>query len=283
MINEPIEADLSENYEIKAKETSDEILGRLNNFIASQRDILKIGKLKNKYNLVDVVQNNKWLFLLSYYIFFSLLILIVITSLIVPPSIIISLMIFIGLLVFVLGMWICFKFWNSIKEIRNKAIDRVAGYPLRYYYEIIEELGVIFNQECLNREEIRFKLAINERKKSSNMLKLGSLLISILIVVFAVIILGPPDENTESKYLYGTIVGLSGVTFVTKAILDMLYEWLDQKDIDVYNKCLLILQKAQNIAREEELDEQRAYDEAIAANDEVIPFEQAILEIEQNR
>ena len=171
----------------------------------------------------------------------------------------------------------------SIKELRTKAINRVADQPLQSYYQIVEELGVTFNQECLNREEIRFKLAIDKIKKSSNMLKLGSLLISILIVVVGAIIFGPPDENTESKYLYGTIVGFSGVTFVTKAILDMFFEWIDQKEIDVYNKCLLILQKAQDIAREEELDEQRAYDKAIVSNDEVIPFEQAILEIEQNR
>ena len=45
-------------------------------------------------------------------------------------------------------------------------------------------------------------------------------------------------------------------------------------DIEIYERLLEAL---------EELDAIRAHDEAIASDDEAIPFEQAVKEIEQNR
>ena len=73
MINEPIEANFNENYEIQAKEASNEILERLNNFIVSQEDIFKWSKSKKKYTFLNLLRNNKWLFLLCFYTFIFLL------------------------------------------------------------------------------------------------------------------------------------------------------------------------------------------------------------------
>lgn len=78
----------------------------------------------------------------------------------------------------------------------------------------------------------------------------------------------------------GIIIGiLAIITF----LLNPLYEYISKETMDVYEKCVLILQEAQEIAVSEELDAIQAYDEAIASDDEAIPFEQAIAEIEQNR
>lgn len=94
--------------------------------------------------------------------------------------------------------------------------------------------------------------------------------------------MGLPSENNKITFLYGTITGISGIVILIKVILDVFSEWLN-RDIDVLEKCILILQAAQHIAKEEELDALRAYDEAIASDDEVIPFEEAIADIERNR
>jgi hypothetical protein len=50
--------------------------------------------------------------------------------------------------------------------------------------------------------------------------------------------------------------------------------YLDERYFEVYRQFLEALEEFESI---------RAYDEAIASNDEIIPFEQAIQEIEQNR
>ncbi len=61
-------------------------------------------------------------------------------------------------------------------------------------------------------------------------------------------------------------------------------EQTEKKIVDQSDIVILKTANYQEILDElEELEEIKAYDEAIAANDEVIPFEQAIAEIEQNR
>jgi hypothetical protein len=143
-------------------------------------------------------------------------------------------------------------------------------------------LGKTFYEENLRREELRFKLALNLRKRNSNILDKITYFLAILFVIMWILIMSPPSENNKITFLYGTIVGISGIVLLVKFMLDILFEWLNQ-DIDIYEKCILILQAAQNIAKEENLDALHAYDEAIASDDEVIPFEEAIAEIERNR
>ncbi len=61
-------------------------------------------------------------------------------------------------------------------------------------------------------------------------------------------------------------------------------EQTEKKIVDQSDIVILKTANYQKILDElEELEEIKAYDEAIASDDEVIPFEQAILEIEQNR
>lgn len=282
----PFKTDFVQEHEKKAKVISQEILSILNNFIFEDRDLLKLNKSKNKFYFGKFVWNNRWVFI---YFALTIVLLLCLPILFIWKSPILainSLTVLIVLLWIGLAVFLCWKSFEAlyitIEEIRNKAIDKAAAYRLNYYYQIIEQLGETFHEEYLNREEIRFKLAINKIIRRSNLLKQGSLLISIFIVVITVLILGSP-ENTEVKYLYGTIVGLSGVTFVIKALLDMLFEWLDRQDIDVYEKCVLVLQQAQYVAREEQKDAIAAYDEAVASDDEIIPFEPAISKIKQNR
>lgn len=281
------EMDFIEEYENRAKEASRQISAMLNDFILEKRDVLKldISKIKTS-DSVDILADKTLIIVgiclsIASLLFFPILFILEVSILSIKKW-----LYFTALLMFIFAVYICYKFGKTtfvfLKTIRIKAITKAQSYSLNYYDQIIEELGESFQEDHLHREELRFKLAINESKKRSNLAKQASLLISIFIVVVAVLIFGSPDKNTEVEYLYGTVVGLSGVAFVVKTLLDMFFEWLDQQDIDVYEKCVLILQKAQYIAREDERDAVQAYDEAISFDGEAVPFKRVTSETELN-
>jgi hypothetical protein len=140
----------------------------------------------------------------------------------------------------------------------------VKIYNIEPYHQIIEKLGKTFYKKNLRREEIRFKLALNLRKRNSNILEKTTHLLAIFFVIMWIWIMGPPSKNNKITFLYGTITGISGIVILIKVILDVFSEWLN-RDIDVLEKCILILQAAQNIAKEENLDALRAYDEVISS------------------
>ncbi|MEM7592650.1 MAG: hypothetical protein AAF383_14205 [Cyanobacteria bacterium P01_A01_bin.83] len=169
------------------------------------------------------------------------------------------------------------------KEIRSKAIDRVLLYDPKDYRKVIYELGDSFYQKELYKEEIRFEIAIIERKKRSNILKKATPLVAIFLVATGVYIFGSPENSTQIDLLYGTVAGVSGIVFVTKVVFDVYSELLDE-DIKIYETCISILQKAQEIAKEEELEELdaiKAYDIAKNSGDEVIPFKAVVSDVER--
>ena len=287
MTDELFDPDFIREHEIRAKKISDEILNLLDNFITEKKDLLQPSKSNNNsYYFVNVLFANKEIFaflclviICIFYLFLfiefkvSISIRIIWTGLTILPSF--------GFLVY--SLWKNGKFvFTSFKEIRNKSVFRARRYTLVPYYQIIEELGETFHEEYLHREELRFKLAIGERRKISNRAKKTTPLLSILLVAVSIWILGFPNGNDEVSFLYGTVAGISGIVFVTKVLLDVFLELLDE-DIDIYEKCVLILQKAQYIARVEQEDAIKVCAEAMALDDEIIPFEQAISEIEHNR
>ena len=163
-------------------------------------------------------------------------------------------------------------------KIRKQAIFRVKRKNIEYYHKKIEDLGNTFYKEHLHRVELKFKVFIHEENKISNENTKYFRLYSILIVVAAIWVFEISIENGKS--FLGIITGVSAIV---SFVIDAFNEYSYRETIDVYEKCVLILQEAQEIADSEEFDAIQAYDEAIASNDEAIPFEQAIAEIEQNR
>ena len=269
------------------RDAASKILRELDFFFNDNKDKLKQEKNKKSSNLIDLLFETRWEFifgcltiiaLLSFAILFRL----DITGFAINSAGIIFIVLLTGFTAY--SLWKFGKIaFQLAKQTRPRAVLNAEAYNFNPYYELINELGENFYAEHLQREELRFKLILEDRRKESNIIQKGSLLISILLIVLAIWIYGPPKEDTEISLLFDTIVGFSGISFVVKVALDILLEWRDQQDMDVYNKCIFILQNAQIIAKEEESDALRAYDEAILANDETIPFEQAIAEIEQNR
>lgn len=199
--------------------------------------------------------------------------------------------------------------FSFIRGLSKNPIKKFSSYNYGKFHQIIEKLGQNKNHKDLKKEEISLKIEISKRESRKENLRLLSPSIALLIVIFIVIFLGVPNEQLELQ-LYGVIslvgLGIAVVTFVLQLII-----WSDIRQISIYKESLIILQEALSIAKEkensnhsrhqsdtvvlsrveyeklidelEELEDIKAYDEAIAANDEAIPFEQAIAEIEQNR
>ena len=269
------------------RDAASKILRKLDFFFDANKYKLNPERSKKSSNIIDLLFETRWQFifgcltiiaLLSFAILFRLNI----TGLPINFASISFIVLLTGFTAY--SLWKVAKLaFQSAKQTRPRAILNAEAYNLDSYYEIINELGEKFYAEHLQREELRFKLILEDKRQESNILQKGSLLLSILLIALGIWIYGPPKEDTEISLLFDTIVGFSGISFVVKVALDVLLEWRDQQNMDVYSKCIFILQNAQIIAKEEESDALRAYDEAILSNDEAIPFEQAIAEIEQNR
>ena len=286
-MNNSLETDSVDRSEKRKKIIASQIQRELYSFFDENKDKLKRKRAKKSSNTLDTILQNRWflvIWALTVALFLSIVTLFILDIL---KWLIQFLSIsFLGLL---LG-FITYLFWKelqllflSVKQSARLAISNAAAYSVNPYDKIIEKLGDNFYADDLLREELRFKLILEDRRKKANLIQKITLLLSISIVAFAIFIFGSPEEGTEIDLLSGTIVGLSGISLVLKVFLDILFEWLFQQYIDIYSKCILILQNAQIIAKEEESDALRAYDEAILSNEEAIPFEQAIAEIEQNR
>lgn len=199
--------------------------------------------------------------------------------------------------------------FSLIRGLSKNPIKDFSRYNYGNFHQIIENLGQNKNHKELKKQEISLKIEISKRESEKEKLRLLSPSIALLIVIFIVTSLGVPNEQLELQ-LYGVISwGGLGIVFAT-FILQLIIRSSIQ-DISIYKESLIILEEALIIAKEqensnhskhqsdtvvlskveyqeiieelEELDDLRAYTKAIRANDEAIPFEQAIAEIEQNR
>ena len=270
------------------------ILDELEEFINSKHDLLKLQDSK-RVTLLEflspIFNSQKW-----YFVFFNFILILVFFVPILwvlgfPENLLILFLqfirncLFIFLICFIVNMFLIAK--KGIEWIRKDAINKIRKYDLSYYYNLIDRLGNNFEYKYLNQEEIRFEAIIRQRKNQKTLFKSNNPYLAIFLVVIAISILGFPnlDRDNTIALLYGAIVGVSGIVAIVKNVLDTCTEHL-YKDIDIYEQCVLILQKAQIIAAEKEAEEEAediyAYDRAIADNDEAIPFEQATLEIDNN-
>ena len=283
-----LETDIVDEHQKTDASASSEILRQLDFFFNENQDRLKLKKKRKKsLNIIQVLVDNRGVLVYIYIVIVLVLSLIVFSILGIPTLAINTLVLSVSILLLGLAVYLCWKVWqpifDSAKAARTASILNAQAYSFDSYYEIIEELGENFYAEHLQREELRFQLIIEQRKRNSNIFSKGTALLSILFVVVAILIFGAPKPETEINLLFGTIAGFSGVSFVVKVAFDVILEWLNSQDIDVYTKCILILQHAQIIAKEEESDALRAYDEAVLSKDEAISFEEAIAKIEQSR
>jgi hypothetical protein len=280
---EPFKLIIQNDQDQKEKNTSSEILNVLKNFIEINKSLPKNPREKS-FNLRTLLLN-KWTSAIAC---FSLVFLSLVFVIYKIEFTIYTLLLYLSLLIILLIITsaiaeLSFFVLKEIKKNRIESFYITASYDLTSYYQTIECLGKNFYEENLKDEEFRFKLALNKIKGKASVLEKTTSLLAILLVVIFIYGFGFPSENNEIKFLYGTIVGVSGIVFVVKILLDTFYKWLEYQSIDVHETCILILQAAQLIAKEEELDATHAYDQAISSGDEVIPFEQAISEIERNR
>ena len=286
-MNNSLETDSVNRSEKRKKIIACQIQRELYSFFDENQDKLKRKRAKKSLNALDTLLQNRWflvIWALTITLFLSIVTLFILD--ILKWLIQFLFICFLGLLL----VFITYSFYKelqllflSVKQRARLVISNAAAYSVNSYDKIVEKLGENFYADDLQREELRFKLILDDRRKKANLIQKITLLLSISIIALGIFIFGSPEEGTEIDLLSGTIVGLSGISLVLKVFLDILFEWFFQQYIDVYNKCIFILQNAQIIAREEESDALRAYDEAILSNDEAIPFEQAIAEIEQNR
>lgn len=204
---------------------------------------------------------------------------------------------------------ILFRVERLILYLKTNPIEDLHQYHYDNFNKAIEKLSQNESYENLKKEEILIKIKISKRESKKEQLRVLSPSITLLVVISTVIYLRIPNEQLELQP-YGVISVLGLVTAVVTFILQSIIVY-SIGQISVYKESLIILQEALIIAKErensnhsrhqsdtvllsraeyeelieelEELEDIKAYDEAIAANDEAIPFEQAIVEIEQNR
>lgn len=284
MIDEQFEVDFLKENEIREQEISKQILDILNNFVRDKKYILYFNRSKNNHqNIINILFNNRWIIFGSYLMIVCVVYLVIFAKSGLPTLFIKFWGSFTLLLTFGLTGYVCWKICKPIfielKEVKNQAIFRAANYKLEPYRQVIKDLGESFDEEDLNREELRFELIIEERKKILNKTKQANPLLAVLLIALTLWIFGTPEKNTELNFLYGTVVGIPGVVFITKVLLD-LFLYSVSEDIDIYKKCIFILRKAQFIAKKEQEDAIQVYENAINLDDEILPFESAISEIE---
>ena len=279
-------ADGKSTKDPKKSNSSDEILDILNNFIVDKYRNLKSRKSKNKNSsFLAIFLKNKWsllrFFLISIFVSIFLLLLLRIAvyysennlEIFGLSILILSLLIILIIIASFYGKEVC-KFH---KKIKSEAVARAFTYEPEVYQRVIYELSENFYEEELYKEEIRFEIAIRERKRSSSIFKKVIPLIAILLVGLVIFRLGMLENKEQISLFYDTVVGVSGIVFVTRIILDIYSELLDE-NITIYETCISILQKAKLIAKEE-LDAIKAYDIAKNSGNEAIPFESIVSNI----
>ena len=280
---------ISEEFAFEADESS-AILKELEKFINQEEHLPKLNTVnedrqprKNKNFVSNLFSLNNRTFSISYLVFLgiSVLLFALIRLEIFPQEIGgIWLALLVGYIAFcaIKIIQILNDEIQKFGKIKKQAIFKAKRKNIEYYYKKIEDLGNTFYKEHLHCVELKIKIFIHEENKVSNENTKYFRLYSILLVVTAIWVFEISIEAGTS--FLGIVTGVSAiVTFV----IDAFNEYSYRETIDVYEKCVLILQEAQKIAPSEEIDAIQAYDEAIASDDEAIPFEQAIAEIEQNR
>ena len=267
--------------------SSDTILNILNDFINPKHENSKSRKNKDKsLTLLAIWLKNSWsllsFFLISIFVSGFLLILLRIAVYYSENNLesfalwvlILSLLI----VLIITGILYGKAFYKFHKEINTKAIKRARIYDPAAYQQVIYELCDGFHEEELDKEEIRFEIAIRERKRRSSIFKKFIPLIAILLVGVVISRLGISEHKEQISLFNNTIVGVSGIVFVTTIILGIYSELLD-KDIKIYETCISILQRAKLIAKEEELNAIKAYDMARNSGDKAIPIERVVSNI----
>ena len=201
------------------------------------------------------------------------------------------------------------KFFIFLREIPKNAIKDLSKVNATNYYEKIKDLSTYVSYERLKEIEILLKIKLNKRTQNKDQSRIILPSLSLFIIIATIFYFEIPSEQLEFQFLYGAIPGVGGAIAFLTLIFQIINEFLN-RDISVYNESLIVVQEALTIAKEkengnsnhqsdtvvlsrvdyeklieelEDLEDIKAYDEAIAANDEAIPFEQAIAEIEQNR
>lgn len=214
------------------------------------------------------------------------------------------------ILCFLSGIYFLIRFFIFIREIPRNSIKDISKVNATNYSEKIQELSTYVSYKKLKEIEILFKIKLNKRTQSQEQSRVIFPLLSLFVVTATIFYFGISEEQLEFQSLYEAITRAGGSIAFLTLIFKLINIFFNQ-DISVYNESLIILQEALTIAKErensnnsshqsdtvvlsrveyeklieelEELEDIKAYDEAIAANDEAIPFEQAIAEIEQNR
>jgi hypothetical protein len=208
------------------------------------------------------------------------------------------------------GIYFLIKIFIFLREIPENSIKDVSKVNATNYYEKIQELSTYVSYKKLKEIEILFKIKLNKRTQSKEQSRVIFPLLSLFVVTATIFYFGISEEQLKFQSLYEAITGAGGSIAILTLVFQLINVFFNQ-DISVYNESLIILQEALIIAKErensnhsrhqsdtvvlsrveyeklieelEELEDIKAYDEAIAANDEAIPFEQAIAEIEKNR
>ncbi len=138
---------------------------------------------------------------------------------------------------------------EDTKDAEKNSIFRVFHYNMESYFQTIELLGNNFNANNLDKAEIRFKAVINQGKNNN---KLSGKLIpafSIFIVAIGIYFLGTPNFDQTTNMLFSQFLSISGIIAIINIVWNIYHELLSQ-DLLVYEQCILILQKAQNIAKD---------------------------------
>lgn len=265
--------------------SSFKILYILNNFIIHKYDNLKSKKSKEKSSsILAILFKERWLlFGFSLFLISALLLFVIRFHYSTGIGTFALASLILGLLV-AFAVYTPLRYASPIyklyKEVKSKAVDRASIYEPEDYQQVIYKLGGSFYEEELDKEEIRFEIAIRERKRRSNIFKKSIPLIAIFLVATGIAIFGMPENSSQINLLYSTVAGVSGIVFVTRVFFDIYSELLDE-DIKIYETCISILQKAKSIAKEEELDAIKAYDLAVNSNDKAIPFEVVVSDVEE--
>ncbi len=244
--------DYSDEYQISEEEIPYGIFNILDEWVAKRKYELKLESDKNENILEKLIT-------LAFVIAFLSVVLIFLVFGINQSNPLDEKMlnIFFGFLIiinFILYSLLGLIAWRSIitfiKIIKNtkiKAIQKVRNYNSNSYYQIIQELGSQFTKNDLSKAEVKFRAIINQIKDRKGFLSKLNPFLAITIVILIIFLFGVPNFNQQGNQIFSPILSASGIITIVKIFLDIYIE-LISKDLLIYEQCILILQKAQNIA-----------------------------------
>lgn len=139
------------------------------------------------------------------------------------------------------------KFIKIIRNTKIKAIQRLRNYNTNSYHQIIQELGSNFTKNDLSKAEVEFRSITNQIKDRKGFLSKINPFLAIVIVILIIFLFGLPNFNQQGNQIFSSILSASGIITIIKIVLDIYIE-LVSKDLVIYDQCILVLQKSQNIA-----------------------------------